>query len=730
MSYVPWFKRMEPITLGERFELDQFSTRAKTLSPIKSYVNGGRVGFEKGGPLRNIVQTDSGKYIVKYTVDGVVTSYPVEPNTLAKAKEIRNKLEVAKGGFYKPTGVEKFTEGPTADARKILDKLPKGSLVDRAAIMDKTGIDSSRLTKVLKEYKNKNFTFPAGTSKKGHVYTKATAAEEAIAQKVHGKTWEKLTVAQRGSIRSGGTTGVSRGTPIIPGTSEQNKIAKKVYKKPFNELTKDQKSAIRVGKITEFSKPGPTKLDVINDLKKLVKNEDVLKFIKEGDMSKSKRDTIIKKIAKFLKLPETQAARRIVYLSDAYLGNDFHIKVKDPEITKGAKKIAEYINKQGFAELGYDIRRKTAESEVAKSLGEKSNFLETSREKIKRKLPVNIFTDEIKNVMSSAKAKSGAYSFFVQGIDKNVNLAKAGAVDSLTRKFELDLQSIKKSDPNYYIKREALAKKYNTAVKNFVQKINANLKQGEQPVRAFEVSFKSPSESITRYKEIAKKYPNIIKGVDDVFNKHGYSFKVPQDVKTVYEAKNLVESSRAADLIKKKATAGHSRVFSEVIPGASKVEGIPRYLQSIGQTYKATGLVPTLFSKVLPPVGAGLGVYFSQKAYKEGKPIIEVLADFFGAGQIPYKIVEYFKMTDEEQDAVKRLHMTNAAKAAKNKRPYRTYGQERKEPPSFIEEGDAELIEKGQKRHALDYQEFLKKKRKERAGILQLFQPQKFEPNV
>jgi hypothetical protein len=552
MPYIPWWQRMSPPTFAERFNLGGLA---------------GRVGFEKGGPLRNIVQTDSGKYIIKYTVDGVVTTHPVEPNTLVKAKEIRNKLEAAKGGFYKPTGLEKFTEGPTADARKILDKLSKGSLVDRAAIIDKTGIDSSRLTKVLKEYKDKNFTFPEGTSKKGQVYTKATAAEEAIAQKVYGKTWEKLTVAQRGSIRAGHATGVTGGTPIIPGTSEQNKIAKKVYNKSFNELTTPQKSAIRVGKITEFSKPGPTKLDVINDLKKLVKNKDVLKFIKEGDMSKSKRDTIIKKIAKFLKLPETHAARRIVYLSDAYLGNDFHIKVKNTELAKGAKKIAEYINKQGFAELGYDIRRKTAESEVAKSLGEKSNFLETSREKIKRKLPAHIFTDEVKNVMSSAKAKSGAYSFFVQGIDKNVNLAKAGAVDSLTRTFELDLQSIKKSDPDYHIKREALAKKYNTAVKNFVQKTNADLKHGERPVRAFEVSFKRPSESITRYKEIAKKYPNIIKGVNEVFNKHGYSFKVPKDVKTIYEARNLVESSRAVNLIKKKATAGFKRVFSKLALG-------------------------------------------------------------------------------------------------------------------------------------------------------------------
>ena len=39
---------MEPITLGERFELDQFSTRAKTLSPTKSYTEGGRTGFDAG----------------------------------------------------------------------------------------------------------------------------------------------------------------------------------------------------------------------------------------------------------------------------------------------------------------------------------------------------------------------------------------------------------------------------------------------------------------------------------------------------------------------------------------------------------------------------------------------------------------------------------------------------------------------------------------------------------
>ena len=48
MSYIPWFKRMEPITLGERFELDQFSTRAKPLSPTKSYAEKPTYNWEEG----------------------------------------------------------------------------------------------------------------------------------------------------------------------------------------------------------------------------------------------------------------------------------------------------------------------------------------------------------------------------------------------------------------------------------------------------------------------------------------------------------------------------------------------------------------------------------------------------------------------------------------------------------------------------------------------------------
>jgi len=48
MAYIDWWNRTGPITMGERFGLNEISTRAKTLSPTKSYKDGGRIGFADG----------------------------------------------------------------------------------------------------------------------------------------------------------------------------------------------------------------------------------------------------------------------------------------------------------------------------------------------------------------------------------------------------------------------------------------------------------------------------------------------------------------------------------------------------------------------------------------------------------------------------------------------------------------------------------------------------------
>ena len=37
-------------SLDTRFGLNEISTRAKTLSPTKSYIDGGRIGLNKGNP--------------------------------------------------------------------------------------------------------------------------------------------------------------------------------------------------------------------------------------------------------------------------------------------------------------------------------------------------------------------------------------------------------------------------------------------------------------------------------------------------------------------------------------------------------------------------------------------------------------------------------------------------------------------------------------------------------
>jgi len=54
MAYIEWWNRTGPITMGERFGLNEISTRAKTLSPIKSYTDGGRIGYNTAGKVDGI----------------------------------------------------------------------------------------------------------------------------------------------------------------------------------------------------------------------------------------------------------------------------------------------------------------------------------------------------------------------------------------------------------------------------------------------------------------------------------------------------------------------------------------------------------------------------------------------------------------------------------------------------------------------------------------------------
>ncbi|HAI40889.1 MAG TPA: hypothetical protein DCM40_23675, partial [Maribacter sp.] len=113
---------------------------------------------------------------------------------------------------------------------------------------------------------------------------------------------------------------------------------------------------------------------------------------------------------------------------------------------------------------------------------------------------------------------------------------------------------------------------------------------------------------------------------------------------------------------------------------------------------------------------------------KEGRPIDEVVTEFFGAGKVPYKIKEYFSMSDEGKAAEHRRAFQNMAE--KGMTDSRAQYSDRKYQPNFTLEGDKETLKEEQLKFFELMEKFKEKKRKERLGILQLFQPQKFEPNV
>ena len=48
MAYIDWWNRTGPVTLGERFGLNEISIARKTLSPTKSYTED-RIDMKPGG---------------------------------------------------------------------------------------------------------------------------------------------------------------------------------------------------------------------------------------------------------------------------------------------------------------------------------------------------------------------------------------------------------------------------------------------------------------------------------------------------------------------------------------------------------------------------------------------------------------------------------------------------------------------------------------------------------
>ena len=260
-----------------------------------------------------------------------------------------------------------------------------------------------------------------------------------------------------------------------------------------------------------------------------------------------------------LKNSKASPIRRVGQLLLAYSGVDpelqKYIGKVDDDLVKASSVVKSRVNKSG--RLLATLEKLAAEKTAAIELGKPPAFFGNMRKRLNEiindfKRGLNIQVDEIKAIGGS-KAKTPAYNLFVQGIKDTVNQEKGNTIDRLTQNAELDLQNAKTQKERIKIKDE-----YNKQVREFVNNANKNLKPGQLPIRALEISFDKPSKTIQN-KQAYKQYKNMF---DDIYKKHGYSFKVPKDVMTNEQAKAFLKTDKGKNLLTKQIDLGSQRLFA------------------------------------------------------------------------------------------------------------------------------------------------------------------------
>jgi len=295
---------------------------------------------------------------------------------------------------------------------------------------------------------------------------------------------------------------------------------------------------------------------VKDDLTKLNKSE-VKKLLKAGETNIEK---LVKKTEKVLNTNEDLAFRRIGQLIDAYTGDKTYLNVKDDLLVRKIGPLLKNLS-QGtlFGGAGGALKRSASERKVATDIGKPRAFFTSLKKRIQELIPgTGIEVDEIKNIRSSAKFNTSPYSIFLQGIRSDLNQEKGKTLDKQTTIYEQRLQNAKTLD-----EKKLIAQEYNAKAKAFARDANKNLKPGQPPVRILEISFDKP-DNVIKNKSALDNYGDMF---DDIYKKHGYSFKVPADVKTVDEIRPYLEGGRGKGKMLRLLAKGAPRIFG--IPAAA-----------------------------------------------------------------------------------------------------------------------------------------------------------------
>jgi len=384
--------------------------------------------------------------------------------------------------------------------------------------------------------------------------------------------------------------------------SEMKDIIQKKYNVDMgNTIQKEINEARKRGKIIPSAKVGETSTNtqkLLYDINLLNENKKIKSILSNPELDFEKDySKIVNEVKDTLKINDSKANYRLAYLLQAY--SDGKIPSNKNIINNSNKVTASITENRPFGSLGSVLRRKLqVEPGVASQINEDPKYFSKSRKEISRKLPGGYATDEIKGLASSFENLTGRYSVFVQGIKGDINLNKGRTIDKLMNTTEKQLQNLDTRDVDYLDKRETIKDKYNERVKEFTNKYNKDLKKGELPVRGLELSFDTPKNSLARYNELKKINPDLIEGVEDIYNKYNYSFKVPADVKTIPEALGFVKSPEGQKLMQKAADVNAARVYAdptgignvlETSFGKALIEKAPSFVNALGKVAKATG---------------------------------------------------------------------------------------------------------------------------------------------
>jgi len=283
-------------------------------------------------------------------------------------------------------------------------------------------------------------------------------------------------------------------------------------------------------------------------------------------------DGLISRTRKLLNLPNTatgnaNAAYRLGQLVEAYSGDTQYISRTSPYLTRQSLKITEGLPQtKGFGGIKGALRRRTLEANVTRQIGEPKSFFANVRRELQKLIPSNkINVDEVKNIASSGRYGTGPYSIFIQGVQEGINETKGKTIDQSVGIAENKLQNI---DPieNAYVNpktgktetKKQIIDEYNKKAEFYEKQFNQNLKPGELPVRVPKLSEQSPRKTIKNQNALT----DFGELYDDVYKNFGYSFEIPKDLKTVYDARNYLRSGPGQIKLNRFIKSGAGRVFA------------------------------------------------------------------------------------------------------------------------------------------------------------------------